>query len=259
MYKHTLTLLFVAFLTACGSIDTGNVGVRTTFTGEILADEVLQGFYTSFTSNVTPYSTKEITVDLFDMRPKAADNLSMHDLDIEVYYVPKQSSVAELKIKYANRDGYDEKSGVWYPAYELVRSNARNVAYEEVAKHNSLDVHKERDAIAKAIHEGVQIALDESDPGIFSITKVIIRNAATDPSIEESIKIAVAKNKELEAKRIELDIAQKQVEINQTLDLSLTPAVLRQRELDVQLAAIEKGSNVTLVLGNGVTPMIPVK
>lgn len=256
--KYLILICITVLMVGCGSVDTGNVGVRTTFTGKVIENEIEQGFYTSFTSSVREYSTKEITVELFDMRPKAADNLSLQDMDVEVYYVPKAEAIAELKIRYANRD-LEGEDGVWMPAYELVRSYARNAIYDEVAKHNSLEVHKHRAEIAAAIMTSVSTQLNESDPGVFTVTKVIIRDVKTDLSIENAIKLAVAKNKELEAKTTDLKIANKQVEINLAMDKSLTPAVLEQRRLDVQMAAIERGAGVNLFLGQGVTPLVQIK
>jgi len=255
--KKLIIALSVATLVGCGSIDTGNMGVRTTFSGKVIKDEMQQGFYTSFTSTVDEYSAKEITVSLIDMQPKAADNLTLADLDMEVYYTILPLSIADMKIKYANRDVY--ANGIYYPAYDLVRSYARNAVYETVAKYKSLEMHRNRQVIASDVFTKLQTDLDTDDEGIFTITKVIVRDIKTDQSIEESIKIAVAKNKELEAKRIELDIANKQVQINNALSKSLTPAVLKQRELDVQLAAIEKGATVNLFLGSAVTPLVNIK
>ena len=253
-----LTILLLGFMViSCGSIDTGNVGVRTTFTGKVLTEELDQGFYTSWTSDVDEYSAKEITVALNDMQPKAADNLTLADLDMEVYYRVQPNMIADLKIKYANRDACE-----WsfcYPAYELVRSYARNAVYETVAQYKSLEMHLNRQVIASDVHEKLQSQLDKDDKTVFEITKIIVRNIKTDESIEEAIKIAVAKNKELEAKKIELTIAKKQAQINNALSRSLTAAVLEQRKLDVQLAAIEKGAKVNLFLGGGVTPLVNIK
>lgn len=251
-------LLIIPFLVGCGSIDTGNVGVRTTFTGKIIKEEMQQGFYTSFTSSVKEHSIKEITVPLIDMQPKAADNLTLADLDMEVYYKVVPSQVADLTIKYAGRNRC--QGNFCYPAYELVHSYARNAVYEAVAKYKSLEIHRNRVLIAEDVHKRLQSQLDKDDEGTFEITKVIVRDVKTDPSIEASIKLAVAMNKKLEAKRIELDVAKKQEQINSVLNRSLTPAVLRQRELDVQLAAIESGNaSVTLIMGNGIVPLVSLK
>ena len=88
---------------------------------------------------------------------------------------------------------------------------------------------------------------------------MVVRNLQTDPSVENAIKLAVAKNKELEAKRIELDIAKKQSQINRALDASLTNKILRQRELDVMEKAITEGAKPLVIFGSGVTPLINIK
>lgn len=255
-----ITLLCIILLTvACGRIETGNVGVRKAWNGKIQMEEVTPGFYTALTSTVVQYSAKEITVDLFDMQPKAKDNLTLADMDLEIYYRSDPENTAELFVKYSNRNAYNRQTGVWYPAFHLVRSFAREAAYAEVAEYRSLEIHKHRDALRDRIHKRLQIKLDKSDPNIFTITKVVVRNIKTDASVEKAIKLAVAKNKELEAKRIELDIAKKQAQINRALDASLTKKILRQRELDVMEKAISEGSRPIVIFGQSVTPLINIK
>jgi len=252
-----ITAASAMLLSACGAIESGNVGVRTSVTGSVKTDEMQQGFYTHITSKVQEYSTKEITVELMDMQPKAKDNLTLADLDIEVYYTIIPSQVSEIKIKYAGRDRL--ANGIWYPAYDLVRSVARAATYEAVSEYDSLTIHQQRDKIKEQIRVSTQKVLDNTDEGIFTITKVIIRDVKTDPSIEASIKLAVARNKELEAKAIELDIARKQVEINEALTQSLTPEILEQKRLEVIESACSKGTCI-LSMGEGsATPVYDVR
>ena len=255
-------LLFLSaaalMLSACGAIESGNVGVRTSITGSVKVDEMQQGFYTHITSKVQEYSTKEITVELMNMQPKAKDNLTLADLDIEIYYTIIPSQVSEIKIKYAGRDRL--ANGIWYPAYDLVRSVARAATYEAVSEYDSLTIHQQRDKIKEQIRVSTQKVLDNTDKGIFTITKVIIRDVKTDPSIEASIKLAVARNKELEAKAIELDIARKQVEINEALTQSLTPEILEQKRLEVIESACSAGTCILSMGGEGsATPVYDVR
>lgn len=257
--KRVILLSLILLTAACGRIETGNIGVRKAWNGKIQMEEVTPGFYTALTSTITQYSAKEITVDLFDMKPKAKDNLSLADMDLEVYYRSDPNKTAELLVKYSNRNAYDRQAGVWYPAYHLVRSFAREAAYAEVAEYESLEIHKHRDKLRDSIHQRLQEKLEKADPGIFKITKVVARNIKTDASVENAIKLAVAKNKELEAKRIELDIAKKQSQINRALDASLTKKILRQRELDVMEKAISEGSKPIVIFGQGATPLINLK
>jgi len=251
--QYILALSGVLLLTACGAIESGNVGVRTSFTGSVKTAEMQQGFYTHITSKVQQYSTKEITVGLMDMQPKAKDNLTLADLDLEVYYTMDPSMVSEIKIKYSGRDRLS--NGIWYPAYDLVRSVARAACYDAVSEYDSLTIHQQRDKIKEQIRVSTQTVLDKTDPGIFQITKVIIRDVKTDPSIEQSIKLAVARNKELEAKSIELEIARKQVEINEALTLSLTPEILEQKRLEVIESACAAGTCILSMGDKSATPV----
>lgn len=251
--KRLLGLGSALLLTACGAIESGNVGVRTSFTGSVNTTEMQQGFYTHITSKVEQYSAKEITVALMDMQPKAKDNLTLADLDLEVYYTIDPSKISEIKIKYSGRDR--KNNGIWYPAYDLVRSVARAACYDAVSEYDSLTIHQQRDKIKEQIRLSTQNVLDKTDSGIFKVTKVIIRDVKTDPSIEQSIKLAVARNKELEAKAIELEIARKQVEINEALTLSLTPEILEQKRLEVIESACAAG---TCILSMGDASASPV-
>lgn len=258
--RHFITAACAALtLTGCGAIQTGEVGVRTTFTGKVVQQEITQGFYTHITSDVREFSTKEIAIELFDMQPKAGDNLTLDDLDIEIYYIIEPSSVVDMHIKYANRHARSG-NGSYLPVYNLVKSFAREAVYETVSEYDSLVVHQERDKIRSQVKNRTQEALDSTDPGVFQIQKVVIRDVKTDPTIEDSIKLAVARNKELEAKKIELQIAREQVLINEALTMSLTPEILEQKRLEVIESACKAGTCILSMGGsNSVQPVINVK
>lgn len=251
--KRIFVLVFLTlaalYLTGCGSIESEHVGVRTTFTGEVKTQEEGQGFYTAFTSDVKEFSCKEITIGLDNMRPKAGDNLTMQDMDIEVFYTVQCDQNAEQHLKYSDRTARDPNTGVYYAGYHLVRSQAKQASYDTVAKYDSLQIHKNRTQISDAILNGTQALLDSDDPGIYQITKVIIRDATTDPSVEESIRLAVRKDKELEAVQKQVAILEQQALANQKLQVSLTPEILTERYLEVLGSAAESGNLRLIDLG----------
>jgi hypothetical protein len=129
-----------------GTIRTGNVGVRTTL-GIMSPKEITPGVYMKWPliSRVDEFSAKEIAIDLTDLTPKAKDNLSLRDMDISVYYRAEAQAVAELGAKYAGQS-VESDEGFYMPAYNLIFRIARNTAYEEVAKVDSLVMHTRRDA-----------------------------------------------------------------------------------------------------------------
>lgn len=263
-----LALLLMAG--AFGTIDTGNVGVRTTL-GIMDRNEVTPGVYTKWPliSRVQEFTGKEVSIDLTDLTPKARDNLSLRDMDISVFYRAESAAIADLFAKYANQSALLEDSGVMLPAYNLVFRVARNAAYEEVAKLDSLVMHTRRDELANAMHQNMQQELDSTDPGVFKVTRVVIRAVSTDPSIEESIRTAVSNQKKLEAMEVQTRIAEKEAQIkvteargiadsNRIISGSLTREYLQHEANQALLKFAESGNSSTVVVPAGmtVTPLL---
>ena len=261
---------FAAFGGAVGTIGTGNVGVRTTL-GVISPDEVGPGVYVKWPliSSVQEFTAKEIAIDLQDLTPKAKDNLSLQDMDVTVYYRADSASIAELQARYSGQSVLDEANGVWMPAYGLVFRVARNVAYEEVARVESLVMHVKRDELAEAMRANMQAELERTDPGVFTISRAVIRSVRTDPSIEQSIRDAVANQKKLEAMTIQTEIAKREAEIrvteaegiakaNRIIADSLTREYL-QHEVNQALQEFARRGNTNTVVvpaNMGVAPLI---
>lgn len=255
-----VALAALLVLTSCGTIESGNVGVRTTL-GKVDTQELEPGLFFRLPgiSRVQQFSAKEIAIDLNDLTPKARDNLSLRDLDLTVYYSASASSIADLYVKYASQHVHDEATGVLLPAYGLVQRLARNIVYEETSHVDSLVMHTRRDEIAVAVRKALQAELDTNDKGVFHISRVVIRALTTDPAIEKAIQDSVAAQKQLETtkQRIQIAEAEAQVEIkkaegiakaNQIINQSLTREYL-QHEANLALQKFaEKGSSHTVVI-----------
>ncbi len=256
-----LVMVAVAVIALVGSsfyiIDTGHVGVERTL-GTVDMQETLAGVNTKLPLLTTRYefSAKEIAIDLEDLRPKAADNLSLKDLDVTLFYRAAPEKMAELMIKYSGASVYGEEAIL--PAYRVVFREARGSVYEAVSAIESLELHRQRDLLQSSIIENLQLRLDEEDPDTFEISRVVVRALNTDPSIEASIRAAVENQKRLEAKRIEVDIAQKDAEIeierargiaqaNEIINASLTAEYL-QHEVNLALQAFAENGGSTVVI-----------
>jgi regulator of protease activity HflC (stomatin/prohibitin superfamily) len=255
-----LLLVALLALASCGTIETGNVGVRMTL-GKVNPEEVTPGIYLGapLISTVQQFSAKEIAVDLNDLTPKARDNLSLRDLDLTVYYRTEGTQVADLYVKYAARHARSEGSNVNLPAFQLVHGIARNVVYEETSKLDSLLMHTQRDEMALAVKRGIQAELDTNDKGVFQITRVVVRALTTDPAIEKSIQDSVAAQKQLETtrQRIQIAEAEAQVEVkkaegiakaNQIINQSLTREYLQHEANLALMKFADKGGTSTVVI-----------
>jgi hypothetical protein len=173
-----------------------------------------------------------------------------------------------LQARYAAQSTYSS-AGYWLPAQELISRIARNAVYEEVAKLDSLVIHTRREELATAVVRQMQTELDKTDRGIFTVSRVVVRQATTDPSIEQSIQQAVANQKRLEAMQVQTEIAKKEAEIkiteaqgiaraNQIINQSLTREYLQHETNLALMKFAEKGSNHTIVVpaNMSVAPLI---
>ncbi|GLX87212.1 hypothetical protein tloyanaT_34650 [Thalassotalea loyana] len=238
-------------------IDTGHVAVKKTL-GTVELEEVPAGlnWKLPILTKAYEFSAKEIAIDFNDLRPKARDNLRLQDLDISIYYRVDASKIAETMVKYAA--SYAEGEDALLPAFAIVFREGRDVIYEEVTKIDSLELHRNRDELREGIAQELQIKLDDKDPGVFTITRVAIRALNTDPTIEAAIQKAVQAQKTLEAKKVEVEIAAKDAEIeiarargiaeaNAIINSSLTPEYL-QHELNEALKMFASNDGGVVVI-----------
>lgn len=262
-------LVLMTLLASVGTIQTGNVGIRTTL-GVMADQEVEPGVYVKWPliSTIQEHTAKDILLDIKDLTPKAKDNLSLRSLDVSVYYRVKATAVAELIAKYASQSSRHTE-GYYLPAYELVWRIARNAAYEEVAKLDSLVIHTQREQLGLAISKRMQEELDKNDKDVFVVSRVVLRSVQTDPSIEQSIQQAVANQKKLEAMEVQTEIAKREADIkiteargiaeaNKIISGSLTREYLQHEANMALMKFAEKGNASTVVLPAGmtVTPLI---
>lgn len=236
----------VGMLSGCGGvIDEGNVGVRTQW-GEVDQNPVGAGFYTSFFSDVDVYTAKEATVALTKMTPKAKDNLTLEDLDVDVYYTPNASKVPWFQTKFAGQSAKLE-DGTIAVGYNLVRTAASSATMDAVSTLDSMTIHTQRSELEKLIKQRAQQQLDIAAPGMFTITRVLVTKALTDPSIEQSIRDNVMADKRLDTATKNVQIREQESNANKKLTQSLTPEYL-QHEYNLALAACAQSNKCTLVV-----------
>lgn len=241
---------------ACGFIDTGEVGVRTTM-GKVDPTEEGVGFYTSWLSSLDVYSVKEITVDLDNLTPKGADNLLLSDMDVTIRYEFAADKVADFQSK---RQGQSARAGIgspWLPGYVLVDNKAHAAITDETAKLESLTMHTKQQVLADAIKQNLQKRLNDENPDTFKITDVTIRNIKTDPAIEESIRDAIKAQKNLETATKNVEVVEKTAQANNKLTQSLTPAYL-QHEYNQALLECAKNKDCTMIVGTNDKTLINV-
>ncbi len=277
--KKLLVLIAALFLSACTQIDTGNVGVERTL-GNVKAETLPPGVYFTLFKNVDEFTAKEVPLSMSDLKPKSRDNLTMADVDIDVYFKVEPAKMAQIYIKYQGDvskvlkvagDGTQKDTGDEIVGMGRVLREAREAVYRAIARFDATTMHLKRDEIADAVRTILQHELNVTDPGVFLITNVNVRSLVTDPALEKSIreraqvdqqieaKIKQGELAKAEAKRILIE-AEGQAAANNAINASITDKLIRMREIAAQEAIATKAGNTTILMPtSGAIPLINVK
>jgi prohibitin 1 len=272
MKLRIFATMMILFLAGCTQIDTGNVGVEKAF-GKINPEPKVPGVYAAVFDSIYEVSTKEVSFPINDLSPKSKDNLTLKDLDLDIYFKASPAKIPGLYIKYQgdyvlHSQIVEGGNDVGIVGYNRVLRAAREAVYDAVSQFEATTMHTKRAEISEAIRKNLQRELETSDPNTFTVTSINVRNLMTDPAIEKAIQARAATDQEIARaqKQIELAKAQAQIRIegargqaeaNRILGESLSGNVMQLRMAELQRDTIVQSAKAgnTVISGN-VTPMI---
>lgn len=267
-----------ALLGACSQIDTGNVGVERTL-GKVSQEALPPGVYFTLFKTVDEFTAKEVSFSLMDLTPKSRDNLTMKDVDIDIYYKTTPAAIPALYTKYQGdlvkhsqvvKDGTSDL----VIAYSRVSREAREAVYKAIAQLEATTMHTKRTELAEMVRAGLQQELDANDKGAFTVTAVNVRNLLTDPAIEAAIRQRAETDQAIEKKRKEIELAKAEAErliveaegqakANKIISDSLTPSLkeikLAELQRDAAVAIAGKSGNTVFLGNSSAQPMVPVR
>lgn len=275
-YLRSLGIIaLAAMFSACTQIDTGNVGVERTL-GNVGKDALPPGVYFTLFKTVDEFTAKEVSFQLNDMTPKSRDNLTMKDVDIDIYFKVMPASIPGLYTKYQgdvvkHKQVVKDGTSDFVMAYNRVSREARESVYKSVALLDATTMHTKRAELAEMVRATLQAELDANDKGAFLITAVNVRNLLTDPAIEAAIRQRAETDQAIQKKLKEVELARAEAErlivqaegeakANRIISESLTPALkeirLAEIQRDTALAIANKAGN-TVLMGHA-TPLVNV-
>lgn len=201
-----LTLCAAMLLGACTQIDTGNVGVAKTG-GQFKAEELQPGWHFSLLTTVYEVSAKENGMSFNDMRPKTADQITVEDLDVDVYYQLSPGKATETVTRLAG-DLAQNADGDYVPGRSYLQRTAREAIYNAVAKIKSTEAQDRRGEIPAMVLRELQKELDAKfGSGWWLITNVNLRNLTVDSKLEAKIREAAQVTYEITTKQKQVDLA----------------------------------------------------
>ena len=267
--SRIFVIAIALLLCACSQIDTGNVGVERTL-GKVQSEELPPGLYFTMFKTVDEFTTKEVTVQLADMKPKSQDNLTMSDVDLDVIFKVSPAAMADLFIKYQGDVTRVTKSKDDIVGFNRVLREAREAVYRAIATFPATTMHLKRDEIAEKVRATLQGELDKTDPKAFTITNVNVRSLVTDTALEQSIRARAQVDQQIEAKRKEIELAKAEADrqiaqaegeakSNKILAESVTPTLIRLKEIEAMQAFAKDGNSTIVLPAGGATPLIQLK
>ncbi|QFZ84549.1 hypothetical protein GFK26_18140 [Variovorax paradoxus] len=269
----SLATMALVLIAGCSQIDSGNVGVSTT-RGKIDLAERSQGNYFTPIETLSEFTTKEVSFQVNDQKPKSSDNLTMADMDVDIYFKANPAMVADTVLKYQgdvvkHKDIVaGSKSDNLVAGYSRLSREAREAIYSAVASFPATTMHTKRAELATEIQKRLQSELDKTDKDVWQVTGVNVRNLVTDPAIETSIRQTAERdqqiaraNKDKELAQVvaakNLIEAQGQAAVNETISRSLSPQLIRLKEIEAQQAFAGAGTH-TVVMGNTAGSLVSI-
>lgn len=246
----SLALIVGVSATGCTVVDTGEVGLRVNFDKTIESSELVAGsFNQTVIGKVLTFPVKDVSVDVKDMNPLAADNSTMKDFDISVIYNITPSSVSDLYINKSRAFHMVDNSGDIYLMHSYIFQTARNAVYKIARKYEALNMNDSRAQIEQEIQETMVSTLAEEKLTGIVISQVRVGSMVPSDAVKASADNLVRAKNEEKTKEVEVQIAKKEAERIAALNANAGAISYMQAQAQMKIAeGIAEGKVHTVVI-----------
>lgn len=260
--KKLLALLSVAILSGCHYVPQGYVGLRVNYDDTIEREERLPGSpHQAIVGHYLDTQVREISVDVDDVNPQAADNSTMSDFDVNVVYSINPGAAADLYIDKSKsfHDIDEDKRPLLMHAY--LKTVVRNAVFKTARLYPAMKMNDFRTdieaAILKTVHE--VLATEKLDTSVV-VTKVLVKNMLPSKAVKDSADALVAAQSALQAKDTELQTARKEAERIATLNANAGAIPYMNAQANLEIArAVSAGKVGTIIVPYDFKGMVSVK
>ncbi len=239
-----------ALTTGCTIVDTGEVGLRVNFDKTIEADERIAGsFNQTMVGSLLTFPVKDVSVDVQNLTPLAADNSTMKEFDISVIYNITPSSVSELYINKSRSFHMVDKTGDIYLMHAYIYQTARNAVYKTARKYEALNMNDNRAQIEQEIQEIMVATLNDEKLNGIVISQVRVGSMVPSDAVKASADNLVRAKNEEKTKEVEVQIAKKEAERIAALNANAGAISYMQAQAQMKIAeGIAEGKVQTVVI-----------
>lgn len=247
-----IVLVLVAALSAtgCTIVDTGEVGLRVNFDKTIESGELVAGsFNQTVIGKVLTFPVKDVSVDVRDMQPLAADNSTMKDFDISVVYNIMPAAVSDLYINKSRSFHMVDATGDIYLMHAYIFQTARNAVYKTARKYEALNMNDSRAQIEQEIQATMTATLNEEKLNGIVISQVRVGGMVPSDAVKASADNLVRAKNEEKTKEVEVQIARKEAERIAALNANAGAISYMQAQAQMKIAeGIAAGKVHTVVI-----------
>ncbi len=235
---------------ACTIVDTGEVGLRVNFDKTIESGELVAGsFNQTLIGKVLTFPVKDVSVDVKDMQPLAADNSTMKDFDISVVYNITPSAVSDLYINKSRSFHMVDPTGDIYLMHSYIFQTARNAVYKTARKYEALNMNDSRAQIEQEIQATMTATLNDEKLGGIVISQVRVGGMIPSDAVKASADNLVRAKNEEKTKEVEVQIARKEAERIAALNANAGAISYMQAQAQMKIAeGIAAGKVNTIVV-----------
>jgi regulator of protease activity HflC (stomatin/prohibitin superfamily) len=239
-----------ALTTGCTIVDTGEVGLRVNFDKTIEPEERVAGsFNQTLVGKILTFPVKDVSVDVQNLTPLAADNSTMKEFDISVIYNITPSSVSDLFINKSRSFHTVDDSGDIYLMHAYIHQTARNAVYKTARKYEALNMNDNRAQIEQEIQEVMTATLNEEKLNGIVISQVRVGGMVPSDAVKASADNLVRAKNEEKTKEVEVQIARKEAERIAALNANAGAISYMQAQAQMKIAeGIAEGKVQTVVI-----------
>jgi regulator of protease activity HflC (stomatin/prohibitin superfamily) len=262
MKKFVLAIMIALSAAACTRIPTGEVGLRVNFDKTIEDKELVAGSINqTIIGDVEKFPVKEISAEVVDLSPLAADNSTMKDFDIAIIYNLNPNSVAELYTKKSHSFHATAESGETLLMYSYLQLTARNAVYKEARKYAALEMNDKRSIIESDILQTMKETLVAEGLGNdIIISQVQVKSIVPSDAVKHSADNLVKAQNEQKQKEVEVGTAKLEAERIAALNANAGAISYMQAQAQMKIAeGIADGKVQTVVVPYDFKGMVNIK
>jgi regulator of protease activity HflC (stomatin/prohibitin superfamily) len=147
-------ILLAVLPRSCTRVETGEVGLRKTFTGTVEMAPLGPGFHQSIVGQVLIFSAREVLVPVKDLHPVTADKLPMEDVDVQLTYKVSPGSIPALYTRYSASYHVLGDREI-FVMQRFIEQFVRSAVADAIAKYPALQVNDRRAEIVGEIQDDV--------------------------------------------------------------------------------------------------------